>query len=76
MKSAINIERDMKVQDNVLNFILENMPHGGYSTIGKKLNMERRHVRDEILIRKTAYNKDIIENCLQLVEFATGKKPE
>ncbi|WP_256013200.1 hypothetical protein [Desertivirga xinjiangensis] len=76
MNNTIVTERDLEVDDKVVNFIIENLPHGGYATVATKLSIPRRNVRDEILSRRPLYNKEIINALLELIEFVTGQKPD
>lgn len=71
---AITIERDLQVKDSTINFIMENMPNNGYSTVATKLGESRTTVRNEVILRKKLYNADIINACLEIIEFVSGKK--
>ena len=77
MTNATDIVRDTKIDDKVLNYIVENMPNNGYATVANKLGMENRQlVRDEIVRRKPLHNNEIVDACLALIEFVKGEKYE
>jgi hypothetical protein len=74
MNNTRVIQRDKAVDDSVLNFIIDNMPNGGYATVATKLGYsDRRTVRDEVIMRKKLYNAEIINTCLEIIEFVTAK---
>lgn len=76
MSTTNSIDRDAVIDDAVLNFIADNMPNNGYSTVATKLGYESRQtVRDEIIRRKKLYNSEIVNTCLEVIDFITGKKP-
>lgn len=76
MTTATQIIRDIETPENVLNFIVKNIPDNGYATVAQKLNIKRRAVRDEIITRKKLYSSEIINACIELIEYVTEKTPE
>ncbi len=76
MESATQIIRDMEASEKKLVFIIKNIPKNGYATVAAKVGLDRRAVRDEIRTRKPLYSSVIINACIELIEFVTGKKFE